>query len=412
MESRRISIRARDRGEFSGYLVLPEGGSGPGIVVAQEIFGVNKVMRLVADRFAEEGYVVLVPDLFWRLEPDIDLGYSEEEWERAFELFQAFDVDLGVEDMGAALEALAAMPECTDGPAVLGYCLGGKLSFLTACRHSPKAAVSYYGVGIDEHLAESDGIDCPAVLHLAGQDKFVPPEAVAAIEGHFAGHSRVKIFVYPGVDHAFAREGEEHYNRPAALVALSRTLACFKGVMGPHFDLEALWDQHTKLEFVDHDADETMKTMVAEPYVNHVPTMTGGVGKELLHRFYKYHFIPTLPEDTALTSISRTAGIDRVVDEMIFSFTHTKEIDWMLPGVPPTGKRVEIPLVAIACMRGGKLYHEHIYWDQASVLVQIGLLDPEGLPVAGVETADKVVDETKPSNQLMGRWAESEGKPL
>ncbi|MEE9195619.1 MAG: dienelactone hydrolase family protein, partial [Alphaproteobacteria bacterium] len=133
MASRRISVQAKDGGEFSGYLALPEGGTGPGIVVAQEIFGVNQVMRLVADRFAEEGYVVLVPDLFWRLEPDIDLGYSEEEWQRAFELFQAFDIDLGVEDMGAALAALAALPECTDGPAVLGYCLGGNLSYLTAC---------------------------------------------------------------------------------------------------------------------------------------------------------------------------------------------------------------------------------------------------------------------------------------
>lgn len=208
MENRRISIPARDDGEFSGYLALPEGGSGPGIVVAQEIFGVNRVMRQVADRFAEEGYVVLVPDLFWRIEPDIDLGYSEEEWQRAFELFQTFDVDQGVEDMGAALDALAALPECTDGPAVLGYCLGGKLSYLTACRHSPKAAVAYYGVGIEESLDESAGIECPTVLHVAGQDKFVPPEAVAAIEGQFADHPQVNVFVYPGVDHAFAREGK------------------------------------------------------------------------------------------------------------------------------------------------------------------------------------------------------------
>ena len=412
MENRRISIQATDGGEFAGYLALPEGGSGPGLVVAQEIFGINRFMRLVADRFAEEGYVVLVPDLFWRLEPDIDLGYSEEEWQRAMELMQAFDVDKGIEDMGAALDALGALPECTDGPAVLGYCLGGKLSYLTACRHSPKAAVAYYGVGIEEHLAESDGIDCPTVLHFAGQDEFTPPESIATIESHFAAHPQVNIFVYPRAGHAFARENEEHYYRPAALMALSRTLACFKDVMGPHFDLVAIWDRHTNFEFIEPDAAKTISTMVAEPYVNHVPTMTGGVGKELLHRFYEYHFIPTLPEDTTLESISRTAGVDRVVDEMIFSFTHDKEIDWMLPGVPPTGKRVEIPLVAIACIRGGKLYHEHIYWDQASVLVQIGLLDPEGLPIAGIETSDKVVDKNLPSNELMTRWAESEGKPL
>lgn len=412
MTAQELTIKAKDGGEFSGYLALPESGSGPGLVIAQEIFGINHVMREAADRFAEEGYVTLVPDLFWRIEPGLDLGYSEEDWQKAFGLFQKFDVDKGVEDMGAALEALAGLDECTDGPAVLGYCLGGKLAYLTACRHQPKAAIGYYGVGIEESLDEAANITCPTVLHIAGEDQFVPPEAIAKIEAGLADHPHVTTYVYPGADHAFAREGEEHYHRPAALMAHSRTLACLKGVMGPHFDLEAIWDAHTGFEFNTRDADATIKTMVAEPYVNHVPTMTGGVGKELLHRFYKYHFIPTLPEDTKLESISRTVGVDRVVDEMIFSFTHTTEIDWMLPGIAPTGKRVEIPLVAIACVRGGKLYHEHIYWDQASVLVQIGLLDPEGLPIAGIETSNKVVDKNLPSNELMTNWPKSEGKPL
>ena len=179
--------------------------------------------------------------------------------------------------------------------------------------------------------------------------------------------------------------------------------------MGPHFDLEALWDRHTAAEFADRDAEATIKTMVEDCYVNHMPTMTGGVGQKELHRFYKHHFIPKLPEDTALIPISRTVGADRVVDELIFSFTHDTEIDWMLPGIPPTGKKVEIPLVAVVCFRGGKLYHEHIYWDQASVLVQLGLLDPKGLPIAGIETARKAVDETLASNELMAKWKESEG---
>jgi carboxymethylenebutenolidase len=130
--------------------------------------------------------------------------------------------------------------------------------------------------------------------------------------------------------------------------------------------------------------------MVAEPYVNHVPVMTGGVGQQDLARFYAQHFIPKLPADTRLVPISRIVGGDRVVDEMLFCFTHDVEIDWMLPGVPPTGRYVEVPLVAIVNFRGDKLYHEHIYWDQASVLVQIGLIDPAGLPVAGIETAKKL----------------------
>jgi carboxymethylenebutenolidase len=150
-----------------------------------------------------------------------------------------------------------------------------------------------------------------------------------------------------------------------------------------------------------------MATMIPEPYVNHVPTMTGGVGYRELYRFYKYHFVNSNPADTALVPISRTIGADRVVDEMLFKFTHDREIDWMLPGVKPTGKYVEVPLLAVIFFRGDKLYNEHIYWDQASVLVQIGLLDPKLYPVAGRETAQKLLDPALPSNTLMDRWSES-----
>jgi carboxymethylenebutenolidase len=180
----------------------------------------------------------------------------------------------------------------------------------------------------------------------------------------------------------------------------------------PDHDLVALWETHTRTEFETRDVDATMATMVKEPYVNHIPTMTGGVGHDQLKRFYKYHFIGNNPPDTTLTPISRTVGADSIVDEMLFSFTHTSEIDWMLPGVKPTGRRVEIPLVAIVQFKGDKVAHEHIYWDQASVLVQVGLLDPAGLPVAGVETAKKTLDRTLPSNALMPNWRNSEGKPL
>jgi carboxymethylenebutenolidase len=180
----------------------------------------------------------------------------------------------------------------------------------------------------------------------------------------------------------------------------------------PGHDLVALWEEHCRHEFETRDVDATMATMVSEPYVNHVPTMTGGVGHDELKRFYRYHFIGENPLDTELRPISRTVGADQIVDELLFSFTHTSEIDWMLPGVAPTGRRVEIGLVAIVRFVDDKLAHEHIYWDQASVLVQVGLLDPMGLPVAGVETTHKVLDITLPSNQLMTRWAASAGKPI
>lgn len=173
-------------------------------------------------------------------------------------------------------------------------------------------------------------------------------------------------------------------------------------------DLVALWEAHCACEFETRDVDATMATMVEQPYVNHIPTMTGGVGHDQLRHFYKHHFIGNNPPDTTLTPVSRTVGENQIVDEMIFRFTHTSAIDWMLPGVAPTGRRVEVPLVAIVQFRDGKLAHEHIYWDQASVLVQIGLLDPKALPVAGAETAHKVLDKTLPSNALMGEaWKPS-----
>src|SRR5215510_1127315 len=155
-------------------------------------------------------------------------------------------------------------------------------------------------------------------------------------------------------------------------------------------DLSRLWEEHTKHEFATRDTDATLATMVEDAYVNHVPVLTGGSGQAALRIFYQRDFIPNMPPDTKLTPISRTVGEDQLVDEMIFSFTHTQEMPWMLPGIAPTNRKVEIPLVAIVKFRDGKLAHEHIYWDQASVLKQIGLLTHLGLPAFGIESAHKV----------------------
>ena len=403
-----IDIPVADGDGFSGYLTVPEAGSGPGLLIEQEIFGVNASLRAVADLYAEEGYVCLVPDLFWRMEPGVDLGYDEDDFAKAFGFYQRFDVDQALVDIGAALDALRARPECTGKVAAMGFCLGGKLAYLTATRHDVDAAVSFYGVGIEEALGESGGIACPVLMHFAGEDSFVPQDAVKAISTHFEARPEVRIHVYPGVDHAFYNHARsEVYHRPSAMVAHSRTIALLRRATGPTYDLESLWENHLHHEFTGRDTAATMTTMVAAPYVNHIPTMTGGTGADALSRFYAEHFIPKMPKDTTLTPLSRTVGADRVVDEMIFSFTHNEEIDWMLPGVAPTGKTVSVPLVAIVAFRGNKLYHEHIYWDQASVLVQVGLLEPQGLPVAGVETARKAADETLPSNRLIPGWSDN-----
>ena len=399
-----IDIAAKDGGTFKGYLALPASGSGPGILLLQEIFGVNKSMREVADYYAEEGYVVL--------EPGIELGYTEADFGKAMGYYQRFDANQSIKDAADALKVLRARPECKGKVGALGFCLGGKLAYLVAARTDVDCAVSYYGVGIEADLAEAGNIKVPMVFHFAELDRFAPAEAREQIKAAFKGRPDVESYLYPGCDHAFAAPERTSFNKPATLMAHSRSIALFRKVLGPHYDLSTLWDRHTELEFATRSAEETMTTMVAEPYVNHIPTMTGGVGYRDLLRFYKNHFIPKTPQDTRLVPISRTIGADRIVDEMLFCFTHDIEIDWMLPGVKPTGKYVEIPLVAIVKFRGDKLYNEHIYWDQASVLVQIGLLKADGLPVAGVETARKLVDEKQPSNTLMKRRGESKGKAI
>jgi len=167
--------------------------------------------------------------------------------------------------------------------------------------------------------------------------------------------------------------------------------------------LARLWEEHIRHEFDTKNTEETIRTMVPDAYVNHIPVMTGGSGHEELRRFYATHFIPKMPPDMAMTPVSRTIGRDQLVDEMVISFTHSIEMDWMLPGIAPTGRRVEVALVVVVRFRDGKLAHEHIYWDQASVLAQLGLIDAEKLPIGGAASAKKALDPSLPANTLIRR---------
>ena len=167
-----------------------------------------------------------------------------------------------------------------------------------------------------------------------------------------------------------------------------------------------LWELHTQLEFATKDAAATVATMTPDNYVNHVPVMTGGRGRDEMIEFYGKHFIPKMPSDTTLRLLARTVGKGRLVEEFVFSFTHDIEMDWMLPGIQPTHRKVEIPMVVVVQFQGDKIACERIYWDQASVLVQIGLLNPAGLPVVGVEQSRKFEDHHLPSNELMRRSKE------
>jgi carboxymethylenebutenolidase len=404
MPSSYTTVRADDGRSFAAYVAIPAVGSGPGLVLCQDIFGVDAQMRALADRFAEEGYVVFLPDLFWRLEPGVEIDPSGGDSERAHALNQRFDSSLGLRDIGSTVAALRAHAAFRGKVGAAGYGLGGRLAILCAAERHVEGVVSYCGVGLERVLDALARVEVPMVLHIAGDDARTPPAVIDTIRKIVARNLDVEVYVYPGVDHGFSSPGRESFDAPAAGMAYTRTIALLRRVLGPHYNLSALWEAHRSCEFVSRDAEATMRTMVAEPYVNHVPTSTGGFGQADLHRFYRDHFIPGNPADMRSIPISRTVGADRVVNEGILCFTHDREIEWMLPGVPPTGRYVEVALVGIITFRGDKLAHEHIYWDQASVLVQLGLLDPRGLPVAGVEAARKVLDPERPSNQLMPGW--------
>ncbi|KAL7274119.1 hypothetical protein RUND412_002989 [Rhizina undulata] len=215
------------------------------------------------------------------------------------------------------------------------------------------------------------------------------------------------VRVYPGTSPGFAEATSRYYERHSASIAFSRSLALFQHRLesARRIDIEDLWDEHLACEFVDRNVQKTMDTMAAQPYVNHIPTCTGGRGYDDLRKFYKDFFLPCNPPSMKRKLISRTVGSNRIVDEMIITFRHTCEIPWLLPGVGPTGKECEIALVAIVGFRGPKLAMEHIYWDQASVLVQLGLLDNSTLPVVGHESARKVLKpEAVESNALIPEW--------
>ncbi|KAL4865418.1 hypothetical protein BDV12DRAFT_174686 [Aspergillus spectabilis] len=318
------------------------------------------------------------------------------------------------EVVGKAVDALVSLAEC-DGKEKFGLLVYGSQDdyaptfsdvLRTVVAGSGKiAAAVYFDVW--------NTPDVPSLIHYAASKPEQPSDSST-------------LYSYPEVSSSgFIVPGHADFNISSAGVAHTRSLGFIKKHLnGPYFDLEKIWDEHTYYEFEDRSVEKTMATMVQEPYVNHVPTLTGGIGRARLSNFYLNHFIFNNPDDTKLELISRTIGLDRVVDEFIFCFTHVKVVDWLLPGIPPTGKPLRIPFTSVVNIRGDRLYHEHIAWDQATVLVQLGLL-PEYLPfpypladgrvpgpgkrfeyrvpAAGVETADKLQDEhTVASNGMFG----------
>jgi len=220
-------------GSFAAYLATPDAANarGTAIVVIQEIFGINADMRETCDNFAREGFVAICPDLYWRQEPNVELtDKTEAEWKKALALYNAFDVDKGVADIDATIQAVRQQPGVTGGVGTVGYCLGGLLAYLTATRTGADAAVSYYGVGMDKHLGEASHIAKPLLMHIAEEDEFVPAEARARIIEALEDSPHVEIHTYPGCQHAFARNDGVHYVADAAHEANARTLKFFQAM--------------------------------------------------------------------------------------------------------------------------------------------------------------------------------------
>lgn len=222
------TIPAKDGGHFQAYVAMPAILPAPTIVLIQEIFGVNAEMRAKCDEFARAGYIAVCPDLFWRLEPGVQLSdKSKAEWDKAFDLFNRFDVDQGVEDLRATVHVYQGHAQGNGAVGVVGYCLGGKLAYLMAARARIACAVSYYGVGLDALLEESRNIKTPLLMHIAQLDKFVPPAAQEKIRLGLQDNDKITMHTYEGVDHAFARGSGEHYNEAAATLANQRTADFF-----------------------------------------------------------------------------------------------------------------------------------------------------------------------------------------
>lgn len=227
--NKKVEIKATDSNHaFSAYVGIPERAKAPAIIVIQEIFGVNKNLRDICDNYARNGYLAICPDLFWRQEPGVDItDQTEEEWKKAFGLFNGFNVDKGVEDLKATLDFVRKQELCNGKAGTVGFCLGGKLAYLMATRSSADCNVAYYGVGIDALLGEKGAIKRPLLMHIAEKDGFVPPEAQKKIIAELKDIKDVEIYTYPGLDHAFTRIGGKNYNAGAASLAHTRTADFF-----------------------------------------------------------------------------------------------------------------------------------------------------------------------------------------
>lgn len=361
---------------------VPECGSGPGLLLLADAAAPDAAIRARAQLFAEEGYMVALL-----------CGTP------------------GTSDVRAAAAALADRAETTGGPVCVAH--GEVAAAALDAADGFSALVIFDAPGVAAPPDRVASLPCPVIFQFGTKDAGDAVRAAATLQNAIDPADGSRVYTWPDAAPGFALPGHAAFDARVDSLAHSRTLELIRRVVGPYYDYVALFAEHIRHEFETRDVNATMATMIDAPYVNHVATLAGGVGHDMLKRFYKYHFVEQNSQDRSSVTVSHTLGPDRVVLELVVRFRHDQVLDRYFPGIPPTDEVIELATVLIVKFRGDKVCHEHIYWDQGSALKQIGVLDTGDLPVAGAEAAAKVLDEHRPSNIFMqDAWATSDGKPI
>jgi len=370
--------------EIMIYRTVHDSGIGPGLLLVSDRKELDESIQRRADLFGAEGYSVLACGNNIAIDSMLELV-------KLLRGFVETDGDIVAVGHGNGAYKLILCAELTDFRALVG--------FDTMELHHDESAIAK--------------VKCPLVLQFGTLDAPQARTLAANLKILLNKKDGSRVFDWSEAGPGFSLPLRKTFEKRVDSLAHTRTLEVIRRVVGPYYDFAALFAEHTYHEFTTKDVDATMETMIDEPYVNHVPTLAGGVGHDMLKRFYKYHFVNQNSGGRDRLRISYTLGSDRVVLESYTKFRHDAVIDRYFPNIPPTGKLVEIATVIIVKFRGDKVCHEHLYWDQGSALKQIGVLQADGLPIAGAEAARKILDETLPSNIFMQEaWATSEGKPI
>lgn len=368
-------------GSRTSYFAVHSSGSGPSMLLLCDETVALPTLKNRIRLFAEEGYAVL-----------------------------GFKGKIKTADVLDATKTIAKRPECLGDPVCIVF---GKVTIAAIKASKSFQAIAAFDATNLSKCIPAGEVTCPIVFQFGTKTGPKAANNVEIAKRLIVSQNGSRVYAWPEVAPGFSLPEHPSFDARVADLAHSRVLELIRRTVGPHYDYVALFAEHIHHEFETRNVDATMATMVQNPYVNHVATLAGGVGHDMLKRFYKYHFVEQNSQDRSSVTVSHTLGPDRVVIEMVVRFKHDQVLDRYFPGIPPTERYVELATVLIVKFRGDKVSHEHIYWDQGSALKQIGVLDADHLPIAGAEAARKVLDVQAPSNVFMEKaWMKSEGKPI